>query len=35
MKQYSNEVNPITPRANAKIVKVGNRVFLVGKKFYN
>lgn len=31
MKQTGVEVNPIAPRANAKIVLVGTRRFLVGK----
>ena len=32
MKQTAVEINPIAPRANAKIVLVGNRRFLVGKR---
>lgn len=30
MKQTGNEINPIAPRANAKLVQVGNRKFLIG-----
>lgn len=32
MKQTPVEINPIAPRANAKIVQAGNRHVLVGTK---
>lgn len=30
MKQYSNQINSIVPRANAKYVEAGGRKFLIG-----
>ena len=35
MKAPNNDINSISPRANAKIVSVGERRFLVGKIHLN